>query len=653
MKQINKMNPIIEKNMRTNRINNIKHIGLLLAATFMLAGSILISGCSSEANELIVDSNNVPQKQKAGTFTFRLGGTAASSPTSRDVTEESQAFESAIKTIYVPFFTKKADTDESTLNKLYIYEGEVGGSNTITKSDDTYTIGDTDNNKLLSGDFIVYFIANPGVELANSLKAMKKDVTKVTDFKQISIDAKDTPNGGDTAGEQNGTGFLMISDETQVTISSDDATTCTVNMTRLAARFDIINTQSYIENTQPNGATITKVQINNEATQSDLIAPAATSKEDYLAITAEKDWTGTPGDNSDNMTLYTYENITTNASENTSLTITYTLGNNNQEKTLDIYLKERATDTQLGVKRNHLYSIYLNCVTGQYSLEVKDWEEGATVNMPNKDIYVEYTADNLGKIGDYVYNDNGTLTFSDGGLRKMYLNGTLSWTTRPAPTTGKTCIGIVFSNMTSKADQDAGYTHGYVMALKNICPYNGVAWGPKTDAPSGRVTTVGKAILDWDGRTYCDNIKNGNLLSSYPAFNTAMSYDVELPSTGVSGWYLPSIGQIFLIATNLNGMDELRSYSSSTQQLSGKGISLTSQHNYIEGINAILRNIPENDRVLSYENRDTNIVSSNEGTRDAFTYINVSKNNDRVGLSGGGGKHSVDTGAEIRPVFAW
>ena len=47
---------------------------------------------------------------------------------------------------------------------------------------------------------------------------------------------------------------------------------------------------------------------------------------------------------------------------------------------------------QLGVKRNHLYSIYLNCVTGQYSLEVKDWEEGATVNMPNKDIYVEYTA---------------------------------------------------------------------------------------------------------------------------------------------------------------------------------------------------------------------------------------------------------------------
>ena len=651
MKQINKMNPIIEKNMRTNRINNIKHIGLLLAATFMLAGSILISGCSSEANELIVDSNNVPQKQKAGTFTFRLGGTAASSPTSRDVTEESQAFESAIKTIYVPFFTKKADTDESTLSKLYIYKEDVAEGNTITKSEDTYTIGDTDNNKLLSGDFIVYFIANPGVELAKSLEAMKKDVTKVTDFKQISIDAKDTPNGGDTAEKQDGTGFLMISDETQVTISSDDATTCTVNMTRLAARFDIINTQSYIENTQPNGATITKVQINNEATQSDLIAPAATSKKDYLATTAEKDWTGTAGD-SDNMTLYTYENITTNASENTSLTITYTLGNNNQEKTLDIYLKERATDTQLGVKRNHLYSIYLNCVTGQYSLEVKDWEEGATVNMPNKDIYVEYTADSLGKIGDYVYNDNGTLTFSDGGLRKMYLNGKLDYeSTRPAPATDKTCIGIVFSNMTSKKDQDAGFTNGYVMALKNANDVaQGPAWGPtNTNNPYiPDITTVGGAISDWDGYTYCKAIKDNNLLESYPAFKKAMAYSVELPSKA-SGWYLPSVGQLTMIAYNLCCIDEIRSLSNSTASSSSYRISTS--YDFLTNFNKVLSPIPEAERSLI--ERSVNIASSSEGSKTSFGYINTNLGVNYMILSSSGGKGSLGGNAEIRPVFAF
>ena len=72
------------------------------------------------------------------------------------------------------------------------------------------------------------------------------------------------------------------------------------------------------------------------------------------------------------------------------------------------------------------------------------------------------------KVGDYYYSDG---TWSDGGLVSIDADGLNPvWAEeKPAPVEGKTVIGIVFQTDPSRmaqTDIDAGYTHGYVMAVK-------------------------------------------------------------------------------------------------------------------------------------------------------------------------------------------
>jgi len=529
---------------------------MVLASALVLGGSTLISGCTTSDNELVVENDKTPSAQKAGTFTFQLNGTKARSsfaPVSR--AEDTHAFESDIKTVYVAFFTKKENTEESTLKKLYINDNaDSENGATITKANDgnSYTI--TDEN-LFTGDYIAYFIANPGAKLKEKLNILTAGASKLSDFKAISIE-EDTPNGGDTKDSKNGTGFVMISDEMNITIT-EDKTTSNITMTRLGARFDIINTQPTTgDEGSKHGATITNVTITNEAVKSDLIVPAANTNANYLSTKEATQWTT----DATEMTFYTYENFPNGVNDNTFLTVTYTLDGSSTSKTLTIYLTDKNTGTQLGVKRNHLYNIYLNCVTGQYTLDVKDWDEGETVNIPDKNIYVEYTADDLGKIGDYVYNDNGTLKFSDGGLRKMYLNGTLDW--QPVnERTGAvkdrgTCVGIVFSNLTSQKDQEAGFTHGYVLALKwsgDDYSYWGDTEQQKSDVSEiPNIGTYSDALTDLDGRYYSTILKGSNM-------DYINKYTPAVPTTGdtkTSEWYMPSIGQWYAIIRNLGGVTQ-------------------------------------------------------------------------------------------------
>ena len=73
------------------------------------------------------------------------------------------------------------------------------------------------------------------------------------------------------------------------------------------------------------------------------------------------------------------------------------------------------------------------------------------------------------KIGDYYYSDG---TWSDGGLVSIEADGLNPvWAdTKPAPVAGKTVIGIVCQtdeNRIAAGDKEKGYTHGYVVAVKN------------------------------------------------------------------------------------------------------------------------------------------------------------------------------------------
>ena len=104
------------------------------------------------------------------------------------------------------------------------------------------------------------------------------------------------------------------------------------------------------------------------------------------------------------------------------------------------------------------------------------------------DATTEYTAADL-KMGDYLYSDGTT---SDGGLRKLYLDGTVETATEAvAPEAGKTVIGIVFyagrhatdssdytSPLTAGGPTLAGEVRGYAVALThaNNDDYDAANW---------------------------------------------------------------------------------------------------------------------------------------------------------------------------------
>ena len=155
--------------------------------------------------------------------------------------------------------------------------------------------------------------------------------------------------------------------------------------------------------------------------------------------------------------------------------------------------------------------------------------------------------------GNYYYNDG-------------------SWGTSASPTDGRTAIGVVFSNHTSAADKSHGWTHGYAMALTNAA--SGISWSSSSNASTQESASVISSLSnfenDMDGYAYSQAIlnkeKTNNKLSSfstdYPATYYALNYGTTSiggtqyaapTATNNSGWYLPSSGQWYLIATNLGG----------------------------------------------------------------------------------------------------
>ena len=104
------------------------------------------------------------------------------------------------------------------------------------------------------------------------------------------------------------------------------------------------------------------------------------------------------------------------------------------------------------------------------------WVACGEENVTSKKVKQSFTADEL-KIGDYFYSDG---TWSDGGLRKIYTDGSMKIASpKPAPVLQtkseieRRVIGIVFQTDPSrigtaeKSKLGEGNVHGLVMALKN------------------------------------------------------------------------------------------------------------------------------------------------------------------------------------------
>ena len=165
------------------------------------------------------------------------------------------------------------------------------------------------------------------------------------------------------------------------------------------------------------------------------------------------------------------------------------------------------------------------------------------------------------KIGDYFYSDG---TWSDGGLVSINKTGTkVEWAAgKPAPIEGKTVIGIVFqtdSERFSDDEKNSGYNHGLVFCLKS-------AHGDKSALTryafeDSAIDFLGSKLtgLSWysDINGYSENQKVISRFSTQmdqvPAFDFVHTDFSPAAPSNTSGWFIPSIGQLWDFVANLGG----------------------------------------------------------------------------------------------------
>lgn len=625
----------------------MKQIYTLLTATLMLAGTALWSGCSN--NELLENEKpgtEKPDNQQAANFKFSLKGIGKTNTRAAGdgLTKEG---EEKINTLYVAFFIKDGKGEEANykLHRIFAYDasitfsqpGSAWQSNTeITKTAETedYVIASPGT----VGDYIAYFIANPDADmktkfaefqLSEDKESESKTHTKLSDFKTLTTKSG-TADGmveEGNEGSKAARGFIMLG-KLELYLNADNTTLSNINMERLAARFDFINSAATETNSK---VKITKITINKAAQVSNLVELADVTAKDLQAKEVTL-WTNDK--QTEYISAYTYENLNIGSSnDRLSITLEYELTKGSEVNATKmkkiIYLTVGESD--LAVQRNHIYRIYMNGITGESSVEVQDWNEGATVTVPDKSLSIAYAANDLGKIGDYIYlTTAGELNFSDGGLRRAYLSGKLEWAkdqgqTMPGLVEGKgTCIGVVFSTRVSETDREKHGWTGYAMAPK-IDVFAYLEWCSSALDNQGipNVNTGKEMIDDMDGYSHCQAMENATDVS-YPQYNqmkTNAASDLRQLPEGTSGWYMPSIGQLIDLYYNLAGMTSLRTtLQDVTFSQSQPGDQKSCGNGDFAFANTFFQNINKTDIVAV----DAQIGSSSEADTDRYATVSGS-----------------------------
>jgi uncharacterized protein (TIGR02145 family) len=137
-------------------------------------------------------------------------------------------------------------------------------------------------------------------------------------------------------------------------------------------------------------------------------------------------------------------------------------------------------------------------------------------------------------VGDYLYSDGTT------GTTKA----------------GKTIVGIVFSNEISTAEYSKGYTHGYALALQDVSTSEIAYKAEKSDAGLTKVQTFSAYYNDINAGYYGTfTLHYDKSNATYPAWQAANNYNVNVSGFTNSGWYLPSMGQWWDVCANLDKVD--------------------------------------------------------------------------------------------------
>lgn len=226
------------------------------------------------------------------------------------------------------------------------------------------------------------------------------------------------------------------------------------------------------------------------------------------------------------------------------------------------------------------YTYNITVKNGYLEVKVENsaaWTSEGQETVTSKDIKTSYTATDL-KPGDYYYSDGTT---SDGGLQRIYTDGTGAGAGSVPPTVGKTVIGIVFwtgnptegnhNNGTVFTDfgdpalrlEKGSCTNGLVVALQDAST-NTLPWQSSSSDVGAWVSsnTPYETITTSTGATDALNKLRGyNNTQAIRAYNAQCvdankvlpvqaidTWAVSTPApTNSSGWYFPSEKELTLL----------------------------------------------------------------------------------------------------------
>lgn len=209
------------------------------------------------------------------------------------------------------------------------------------------------------------------------------------------------------------------------------------------------------------------------------------------------------------------------------------------------------------------------------------------------------------KIGDYFYSDG---TWSDGGLISVNKDGTNPvWTSpRPAPVDGKTVIGVVFQtdpDRFSAEEKAAGFTHGLVLSAKSAhAPGETLTMYSLDDGIDciGSHRLASSCYQDIFGQRWTKTVLNvyQGRIEQCPAFDwTTTDFSPAAPAN-TSGWFVPSIGQLWDLMANLAGEEAaayLHQYRDYDYQFDGE-IAKKLSYDPVAKLNSLFSGIPDSQK---------------------------------------------------------
>lgn len=224
--------------------------------------------------------------------------------------------------------------------------------------------------------------------------------------------------------------------------------------------------------------------------------------------------------------------------------------------------------------------------------------------------------------------------------------------------------GIVFSTDVSRIGEEekaallkSGVSpHGLVIAVKNAT--SGVVWGPSTiqvNSNSNLVSTNAQSYVDIEGKANTQTVwSHGSYNSSdFPGFyaiqqcNSGLNSNVPRAPSNTTGWYLPSVGQLWDFIENL-AQFPLSGY----RQDSETYLNITNASSVISNLDASIEKLEDADSFtsrisgqLGYFATSSEVSAGNIKALAIYSTGQIYFNSMA--------KAGVSTGYDIRPVLAF